>query len=311
MTSKRCELRKYGLAWLLLVAGCQPKTEPIQEEQNPPEGSVRHGAAAVNRCGFIVKNPTPVSINVVGSGFFVRTAGADPATYYVTARHCVSALRETLERAKCLFLCIQKRDGTAACMQLPVDAATYPYWEHVNPAVDLAVFKLVWNEAASDVLDIRPFEITESGGEVLRKADFGDYVVVGTDVLIYGTVPELRNQIFGLDDSPLILTRGMVAALPHSHLQYENNRRVNLIAVDGTVSHGASGAAVVRMREDPQGNKLPVLVGVVSSFVQGRGIMAPDKRLLFRENTGVTLVIPTDYLFEILFDASKRQIAVL
>jgi hypothetical protein len=188
-----------------------------------------------------------------------------------------------------------------------VDEVAYPYWEHTNPAVDLAVFKLIWNDAASAVLDIRPFELSESGGEVLRKADFGDCVVVGTEVLLYGTVPELRNQIVGSKDSPLILTRGMVAALPQAPLRYENDRYVNLIAVDGMVSHGASGAAVVHMREDLRGNKRPVLLGVVSSFVEGRGILDQNKKLLFRENTGMTLVIPTDYLFEILFDAGKRR----
>ena len=307
-----------GLAQNVSVLQFPPKSTPAQLK---------------SACAFVMKEGNPV-----GTGFFIA-APEETRTYayFVTAKHVVNDqhMFDGADSSLKLKLNVHgENKSTNVNVRLALKGPR-PWFEHENPAVDLAVFPVLffWRNTNLDVLTLDylnspRLSVPHNLGPVpswfcgaLNYATQANRkmfdVQPGHEVMTLGLVPTIYyNNIVPNAPNIVLYRKGCISALPDQELR-SGGGAAKTIILDCPVVHGNSGSPVfvyIPERHSGTGQLInnPHLLGVLSSMVisERPGIIVPgthtDSGLHFLENSGLSQAVPVDYLVDILEGPAAR-----
>jgi hypothetical protein len=264
-----------------------------------------------NSCVFVMLNDT----TAIGSGFLVGIQ-QDSVTfcYLISAKHVIEPV---LKSANNILIRVNRKEKESPqILNLPTLGFNGKRWiEHNNPAIDVAIVPLaIWDKM--DLIEVNMFVVTDSTKDYFADSVFLKKFKVssGDGVFTLGLVPDLFNK----DEKNLVLSRfGTVSALPQYNLKLPGGEQ-KAYFLDCPAFGGNSGGPAYLLLERDENSSLIAgwriaLLGVVTEFVPSPLRMktvetenAKNIAVQLIENTGISKVVPVDYLKELLY--SKDQI---
>lgn len=254
-----------------------------------------------------------------GTGFLLGVSESGKTFFYfVTARHVI---QPALSNAKTLQLRLNKRgEDKAEIVDFPLFYFLGKPWiEHTNPAIDLAVTPLAIGKKLFEY-DVHIYVADSETNDFFACQSFlAKYKVrPGDQAFSLGLVTCLFN--LNKDARNLIMARsGTVSMLAGPELQLPGGRQkahfLDCAAFDGQ----SGGPAFVLLDRSESGGLVAgwriALLGVVTEFMPRplrakKVTLAEQERreaIVPIENTGITKVVPIDYLVEILFSKEQKQ----
>ncbi len=253
-----------------------------------------------------------------GTGFLVWLKDRDITfCYLVTAKHVIKPILSNPNAPLSLRFNL-KEEGKAEIITFPTFVFNGARWlQHNNQAVDLAVVPLAIFDRIKD-LETSGKVISEPNDEFLATAEWIKKYKVGPgdDVFTLGLVPYLYSK----DKINLVLSRfGKVSLLPQKEIDLPGGKQ-KAYFIDSQAFGGNSGGPVfVLIKRNESGAMISgwrfALLGVVTQFVPSPLRMqqvtlqdtAQRKGIQLIENTGITKVVPVDYLSDILFSDEQKK----
>lgn len=264
-----------------------------------------------NSCVFVMQNDT----TPIGSGFLIGVQqDSVKFCYLISAKHVIEPV---LKSANNILIRVNRRERESPqILNLPVFTFGGKNWiEHNNPAIDIALVPLaIWDKI--DSIDVKMYVVTDSTKDYFADSVFLSKFKVssGDGVFTLGLVPDLFNK----DEKNLVLSRfGTVSALPQYSLKLPGGVQ-KAYFLDCPAFGGNSGGPAYLLLERDENSALVAgwriaLLGVVTEFVPSPLRMktvetesAKNIGVQLIENTGISKVVPVDYLKELLY--SKEQI---
>ncbi len=253
-----------------------------------------------------------------GTGFLIWLKEQDRTfCYLVTAKHVVQPILNKPNAPLSIRFNLKEK-GKAEIITFPTFLFNGMRWiEHSNPAVDLAVLPLTIFDKIQN-LEVSGKPVTEPSDDFFATADWiTKYKVgIGDNVFTLGLVPYLfdKNQI------NLVLARfGKVSLLPQDEITLPDGKQ-RVYFIDSPAFGGNSGGPVfILIERNERGPLLSgwrfALLGIVTQFVPSPLRMselslqdtAGQKAIQLIENTGLTKVVPVDYLSELLFSDAQKS----
>lgn len=242
----------------------------------------------------------------LGSGFLlgdvVQRQGdkAHFRLYLVTNRHMTSGLAQ----AKIRFNLMASEPAREFDLDLPPDQQGTLWFTHPNPKIDVAVVPINTQLLRDQGVRMAYFLSDQHALNLRDARDLGVAEGDGVYVLGFplGMVGETRNYV--------IVRQGCIARLRDALDDHSTE-----ILVDATVFPGNSGGPVVMKPElgSIHGTKhldRALLLGVVAGYVPYRDVAVSRQtgmpRVTFEENSGLTTVIPYDFIAETIRQHSAR-----
>jgi hypothetical protein len=231
--------------------------------------------------------------------------------YLVTNRHVIEEHIAATTGPLSLRL-NPKAGGSVREYDFPLVVDGKPTWHaHPDPQVDLAVMTLngPWFEQAGI-----KFNQFRSDFDVLGRAKAKDLgLSEGYGVFVLGFPMDLVGQA----QDYVIVRQGCIARIRDS---MEAPAAVKAFLIDSFAFPGNSGSPVVLRPEVPEARfsgeneKAPItqsyLLGVVRSYLpytdMAISLQTKRPRVTFEENSGLTEVIPADYIDETIEDSRKH-----
>jgi hypothetical protein len=210
----------------------------------------------------------------------------------------------------------KKQNTGAITVNFPTFAFNGKRWiEHKNPAVDIAAVPLAIWDKIND-LDIGLFILADTTKDYFCDIAFVNKYSVkpGDQVFTVGLVPHLFNK----DERNMVLSRfGTISSLPQYELKLPGGLQKAYFLDCPAFGGNSGGPAYVLLERNEKGEMIVGwrigLLGIVSEFVPSPLRMQQIKTddalanaVQLIENTGISKVVPIDYLKEILY--SKEQI---
>jgi len=264
-------------------------------------------------CVFIMKGD-----KAQGTGFLVWVKDQDRTfCYLVTAKHVVQPILENPNTPLSVRFNL-KEEGKAEIITFPTVAFNGTRWlQHNNQAVDLAVMPLSLFDRLED-LETGGKIISDPSDDLFATADWIEKYKIGPgdDVFTMGLVPYLYSK----DQVNLVLTRfGKISLLPNEEIVLPGGKQ-KAYFIDSQAFGGNSGGPVFVLIERNEAGKMIAgwrfaLLGVVTQFVPSplrlKEVQLQEtpsnKKIQLIENTGITKVIPVDYLMDILFSEEQKK----
>lgn len=267
-----------------------------------------------NSCVFIMQGHEPK-----GTGFLIFINEYDTTfCYLVLAKHVIQSVLSNSNAPLAVRFNLKGKD-TAEIINFKTFEFNGKRWaEHTNSAVDLAVMPLSIFDRIKD-LDIG-FAIVDSPthdyfatSQWIEKYN----VAPGDQVFTLGLVPYLYSKT----QMNLVLSRfGNISLLPKKEIVLPGGEQKAYFLACPAFGGNSGGPAFVLIERSEKGQVLIAgwrfaLLGVVTEFVPSplriKEINLPEeaqkKGLQLIENTGISKVVPADYLTEILFSDSQKN----
>lgn len=277
----------------------------------------------INSAVFVMNGDRPF-----GSGFLLGLR-EDGVTYcyLITAKHVIVPLLS--EGRKLLTLRFNhKNNQDPIIMTFSTDSYNDKQWlEHENQSVDIAIVPIpIYDKQTGDIspkdLNVNMYIIDNPTSDYLATKEWiNKYNIArGDKVFTIGLVPSLYSK----NERNLVLSRfGNISLLSQKELDLPRGKQ-KVYFVDCPSFGGNSGGPVYVLLERTEASE-PVLgwkialLGVVIEFVESPLRMEEvelqekerEKGLKLLENTGISKVVPVDYIVDILFSdslkASRKQ----
>jgi len=265
-------------------------------------------------CVFIMKD----SNEAMGTGFLVWLKDQEfKFCYLVTAKHVIVPVLSD-PNVLLLLRFNLKEKGKARIITFPTYTFSGLRWlQHKNPSIDIAAIPLTIFDQIQ-VLEIGGHMVEDVNSDFwatsnwLKKYNVG----IGDQVFTLGLVPYLYSS----DQVNLVLSRfGNISLLLQEEIYLPGGRQ-KAYFLDCQAFGGNSGgpAFVLIERSESGGATLGgwrfALLGVVTEFVPSplRTVEVNSqeanqkKGIQLIENTGISKVVPVDYLMDILFSEQQK-----
>jgi hypothetical protein len=244
-------------------------------------------------------------------GEFQRKLDPDKSEYHlylVTNRHVIEEHIKATNGPLSVRL-NPKAGGTVQEYDFPlVEAGSLTWHTHPDPSVDIAVVSL--NGPVLDQLGVK-FDYFRSESDPLSRAKAKDLgLTEGYGLFVLG----FPMGLVGDEQDYVIVREGSIARVRDT---LDFPERVKTFLIDSFIFPGNSGGPVVLKPESPMsqfaGEKPPInaayLLGIVKGYLPYTDIaISPQTRhvrVTFEENSGLTEVIPADYIEETIQDWIK------
>jgi hypothetical protein len=267
-----------------------------------------------NSCAFIMQ-----AAEAKGTGFLIGVKDANSTfCYLVTAKHVLEPILSK-QKSKISVRFNMKNSNQARTISFPTYNFNGRQWlQHSNPAVDMAVVPLSIFDKV-DQLDVSLFPINDPNSELLATSNWIKKYKVGRgdQAFTLGLVPYL--YAFNKDTDNLVLSRfGTVSLLPDTEIVLPGGKQ-RAIFLDCPAFPGNSGGPSFVLIERSEEGPLLVgwrigFLGIVTEFVPSPlrlnkiKVEGTEKKdlLIPLENTGISKVVPVDYLIDILFSKDQK-----
>jgi hypothetical protein len=268
----------------------------------------------IDSCVFIMQGE-----EAKGTGFLIGVKDANSTfCYLVTAKHVLEPIL-TKQKSNISVRFNTKNSEQARTLSFPtLNFKGRPWLEHPNPAVDMAIVLLPIFDKVKE-LDVTLIAIDDPNSELLATSQWIKKYKVGPgdQAFTLGLVPFL--YAFNKDADNLVLSRfGTVSLLIESEIILPGGKQ-RAIFLDCPAFPGSSGGpAFVLIGRSEKGPLLTGwrfgLLGVVTAFVPSLLRVAKieveetkqKSEILPLENTGISKVVPVDYLVDVLFSQDQR-----
>jgi hypothetical protein len=187
-----------------------------------------------------------------------------------------------------------------------VDEKQKPIWTgHPNSNIDVAVFGINGTVLQNEKMK---FSFFESDTSVFKKENL---IEIETSEGDYIYVLGFPMGLVSLDRQHVILRNGAIARIRDL---YENTSSDYI--VDALVFPGNSGGPVILKPElisieGTKSNPRAGLIGVIKSYIPYQDIAVSQQtgrpRIIFEDNSGLSLVEPTDYIFETIAEDDRLK----
>jgi hypothetical protein len=263
-------------------------------------------------CVFVMKGD-----KAEGTGFFIGVREQDKTfCYFVTAKH---VMQSALANSTALRLRLNKKEEEGAEI---VEFSLFPLkgkpWiEHKNPAIDLAVAPLaIFDKIAKYDVHIPSVDLPTN--ELFASECFLSRFKVrpGDQAFTLGLVPYL----FSKDEKNIIMTRsGTISMVGERELSLPGGKQKAHFLDCAAFGGQSGGPAFVLLERSESGALIAgwriALLGIVTEFVPSPLRYAEvtlaerekQKEIIPIENTGISKVVPVDYLIDILFAEEQRN----
>lgn len=261
-------------------------------------------------CVFVMKDD-----KAVGTGFLIGVKEQDATfCYFVTAKH---VMQPALQNVPGLRLRLNRKDGGGAeIVEFPMMGFDGKAWlEHANPAVDLAVAPLAIFEKIQRY-DAQMYPVDSATNDFFATQAFVERFKIrpGDSAFTLGLVPYL----FSKESENIVMTRsGTISMIGTKELPLPGGRQKAHFLDCPAFGGQSGGPAFVLLQRTEQGAMIAgwqiALLRVVTEFVPSPlrtaevQLTEEEKQriLIPMENTGISKVVPVDYLIDLLF--SQRQ----
>ena len=263
-------------------------------------------------CVFVMKGD-----NAEGTGFLIGIKERESTfCYFVTAKHVMlPALKDTAV----LHLRLNKRDGSGAeIVEFPMIRFKNKAWiEHDNPAVDLAIAPLAIFDKVEQY-DVQMYTVESATNDIFATQSFINRFKIrpGDSAFTLGLVPYLFNK----NGENLVMSRsGSVSMVGTKELDLPGGKQMAHF-LDCAAFGGQSGGPAFVLLERNENGALVVgwrisLLGVVTEFVPSplrtaKVVLTEEERkeaVIPIENTGISKVVPVDYIVDILFSEEQQE----
>ena len=253
-----------------------------------------------------------------GTGFLVWLHDQKTTfCYLVTAKHVVKPILNSPNAPLSVRFNL-KKEGKAEIIKFPAIMFNGLRWlQHKNPAVDLAVIPLAIFGRVQ-YLETGGKRISSPNDDFLATIEWIKKYKVGAgdDVFTLGLVPYLfsKNQV------NLVLSRfGKISLLPMKEIDLPGGKQKTYFIDSQAFGGNSGGPAFVLLERNESGGMIIgwhfALLGLVTQFVprplRMQKVNLEDKAkkqgLKLIENTGITKVVPVDYLVDILFSDEQLK----
>ena len=261
-------------------------------------------------CVFVMKDE-----NAIGTGFLVAVNEQEKNfTYFVTAKHVI---QPALRGSSILHLRLNKIEGGAEIVEFSMLPFQNKLWiEHGNPAVDLAVVPLAIANKM-EKYDVKFNLIDSENSDFLATKSLINRFKLspGDSVFTLGLVPYLFNK----DGENLVMSRhGNISMVGTQELNLPGGKQIAHFLDCAAYGGQSGGPAFVVIERNEKGNMLfgwkISLLGVVTEFIPSQlrfermKVTDEHKEIAIpMENTGVSKVVPVDYLVDILFSKEQKN----
>jgi hypothetical protein len=253
-----------------------------------------------------------------GTGFLVFLKDQDSTyCYLVSAKHVVKPILNN-PRVPLSVRFNLKGGEKAEVIKFPTFTFNGKRWlEHTNSAIDLAVLPLTIFGRIRE-LAVGGYRVDSPNHDFFATLDWIDKYKVGPgdQVFTLGLVPYLYSE----DNINLVLSRfGEISLLTKKELELPGGRQRAYFLDCQSFAGNSGGPAFILVERTETGALLAgwrfALLGVVTEFVPSP-LRAQKKELedtkqtkgfQLIENTGISKVVPVDYLVDILFSDEQKQ----
>jgi hypothetical protein len=304
--------RKRGFALSLSVVLC-PFISSLA-------GSFTVPKQLTDSCVFLMQGE-----KTMGTGFLLGVQDSNSTVaYLVTAKHVAKPLLSTQNMLAVRFNVKDSNEARTVAFPIKYRHNGKRWLEHSNPAVDLAIVLLpIFSEIQG--LDVVLLPINGPDADLLATATWLKKYKVGPGdrAFTLGLVPFL----YAPTQQNLVLARfGAVSLLPAHEINLHDGRQKAYFIDCQAFGGNSGGPAFVLIQRSEKGPLLIGwrcgLLGVVTEFVPSPlragklrlGDSEPnkvksgaDEVTVPVENTGISKVVPVDYLVEILFSEEQKQ----
>lgn len=252
-----------------------------------------------------------------GTGFVLGVKDHETTFFYfITAKHVIVP---ALKNARSLKLRLNLRDADKAkVVDFPLfNFSGKPWAEHHNPAIDIAVTPLALGDKLKKY-DVQMITIDSPTNEFFACESFIKKYKVrpGDQAFALGLVPYL----FSKDVKNLVMTRfGAISMVGTSELQLPGGKQKAHFLDCAAFGGQSGGPAFVLLERSESGALIAgwriALLGVTTEFVPSPlraskvTLAKQEKReaVVLIENTGISKVVPADYLVDILFSDTQKK----
>ena len=257
-------------------------------------------------CVFVMKGD-----KVEGTGFLIGVKEHENTfCYFVTAKHVILP---ALQNIPVLQLRLNKKGGSGAeVVDFPmIGFKNKPWIEHSNPAIDLAVAPLAIFGKLQNY-DVQMHNVESATDDLFATQSFIQRFKIGPgdSAFTLGLVPYL----FSKDGENLVLSRsGTISMVGTKELDLPGGKQIAHF-LDCAAFGGQSGGPAFVLLERSENGALIAgwrigLLGVVTEFVpsplrSAKVKLTEEERkeaIIPIENTGISKVVPVDYLIDLLF----------
>lgn len=259
---------------------------------------------------FIKNNADKIVPN--GTGFFVSIADSSKIPlnfiYLVTAKHVIQD-QLTKKFFDKIYIRINKRNSTFDTIPLQLIAQNGVSFVSEDN-VDLAVIPLAPDISRYD------YEAIPINVLFKTKEEFdSSYVKEGTNVFYSG----LFSPYLGYNSNSPIVRFGRVALLPNENIFWDSaNAKQNLFLVETTTYGGNSGSPLFSYFSPFQihgnvivGNSQIKLAGIIKGYSGEKTpieYVQASMNLMYTSNIGITAVVPSYLLYQILHQKSLQNL---
>jgi hypothetical protein len=263
-------------------------------------------------CVFVMKGD-----KAEGTGFLIGVKEQERTfCYFVTAKHVIlPALKDTTV----LHLRLNKRDGSGAeIVKFQMIGFNNKAWiEHDNPAVDLAVAPLAIFDKVGKY-DVQMYTVDSATNDLFATQSFIQRFKIGPgdSAFTLGLVPYLFNK-YGEN---LVMSRsGTISMVGTKELNLPGGKQIAHFLDCAAFGGQSGGPAFVLLERNENGALIAGwrigLLGVVTEFVPSplraaKVVLTEEERkeaVILMENTGISKVVPVDYLVDILFSREQQE----
>ena len=263
-------------------------------------------------CVFVMKDD-----KAEGTGFLIGVKEQDTTfCYFVTAKH---VMQPALQNVPGLRLRLNRKDGGGAeIVEFPLIGFDSKAWiEDANPAVDLAVAPLAIFEKIQRY-DVQMYVVDSATNDFFATQAFVERFKIrpGDSVFTLGLVPYL----FTKESENIVMTRsGTISMIGTKELPLPGGKQKAHFLDCPAFGGQSGGPAFVVLERNEQGAMIIgwriALLGVVTEFVPSplraaevQLTGAEKQRILIpMENTGISKVVPVDYLTGLLFSQGQQE----
>jgi hypothetical protein len=263
-------------------------------------------------CVFVMKGD-----KAEGTGFLIGVKEQERTfCYFVTAKHVILP---ALKDIPVLHLRLNKKDESGAeVVEFPMIGFNNKAWiEHDNPAVDLAVAPLAIFDKMQKY-DVKMYTVDSATNDLFVTQSFIQRFKIrpGDSVFMLGLVPYLFNK----DGENLVMSRsGTISMVGTKELNLPGGKQIAHFLDCAAFGGQSGGPAFVLLERNEDGALIAGwrigLLGVVTEFVPSplrtaKVALTEEERkeaVIPIENTGISKVVPVDYLVDLLFSQEQQE----
>ncbi|MFT4663282.1 MAG: S1-C subfamily serine protease [Polaribacter sp.] len=245
----------------------------------------------------------------VGTGFlfgqYVKTHDdpkkKDYTVFLVTNKHVIANQSQMILR----FNPQNAQPAKDYNIRLMDDAGKLLWTGHQNPKVDVAVLRININLIAAEGMK---FGLFKSDTDIATRPQMMEHGLMEGDFIYALGFP---MGLVSKDRQHVMVRSGIIARIRDL---YEN--RSTDFTVDAFVFPGNSGGPVITKPEvisiqGTQPYKKASLIGIIKSYIPYRDVaisqQTKNPRVIFEENTGLSLVEPVDHILDAIRDDLRKE----